>query len=58
VRQGNQAWALMRSFCTEFGLSPVSRMRLAVEKEDVGEADLLELLGRPRENRAPLVVVQ
>ena len=58
VRQGNQAWALMRSFCSEFGLSPVSRMRLAVEKEDVGEADLLELLGRPRETRTMSVVVQ
>jgi P27 family predicted phage terminase small subunit len=58
VRQGNQAWALMRSFCTEFGLSPVSRMRLAVEKEDVGDADLLELLGRPRETRTMPVVVQ
>ena len=56
VRQGNQAWALMRSFCSEFGLSPVSRMRLAIEKEDVGEADLLELLGRPREKKPPGVV--
>ena len=58
VRQGNQAWALMRSFCSEFGLSPVSRIRLAIEKEDAGEADLLELLGRPREKRMPPVPVQ
>ena len=58
VRQGNQAWALMRSFCSEFGLSPVSRLRLAVEKPDAGEADLLELLGRPREKRMPPVMVQ
>ena len=56
VRQGNQAWALMRSFCSEFGLSPVSRMRLAIEKEDGGDADLMELLTRPREKRT--VVVQ
>ena len=53
VRQGNQAWALMRSFCSEFGLSPVSRIRLSIEKEDAGDADLLELLGRPREKRTP-----
>jgi P27 family predicted phage terminase small subunit len=58
VRQGNQAWALMRSFCSEFGLSPVSRIRLAIEKQDDGEADLLELLGRPREKRIPPVVLQ
>ena len=53
VRQGNQAWALMRSFCSEFGLSPVSRIRLSIEKEDAGDADLLELLGRAREKRTP-----
>src|ERR1700722_10238124 len=28
VRQMNQSWALMKSFCSEFGLSPVSRVRL------------------------------
>jgi P27 family predicted phage terminase small subunit len=56
VRQGNQAWALMRAFCSEFGLSPVSRIRLSIEKEDGGEADLLELLGRPREKRTPPLV--
>ena len=58
VRQGNQAWALMRAFCGEFGLSPVSRTRLAVDKIDNGEADLMELLGRPRATRKipPLVV--
>lgn len=58
VRQGNQAWALMRSFCAEFGLSPVSRMRLVIDKEDASEADLLELLGQPREKRTPPIVVQ
>ena len=56
VRQGNQAWALMRSFCSEFGLSPVSRIRLSIEKEGAGDVDLLELLGRPREKRPPVVV--
>jgi P27 family predicted phage terminase small subunit len=58
VRQGNQAWALMKAFCGEFGLSPVSRTRLAVDKLDDGDADLMELLGRPREKRTPPIVVQ
>ena len=53
VRQGNQAWALMKAFCGEFGLSPVSRTRLAVDKLDDGEADLMELLGRPRAAKKP-----
>jgi phage terminase small subunit len=53
VRQGNQALALMKAFCSEFGLSPVSRTRLAVDKLDDGEADLMELLGRPRVAKKP-----
>ena len=53
VRQGNQALALMKAFCSEFGLSPVSRTRLAVDRLDDGEADLMELLGRPRAARKP-----
>jgi P27 family predicted phage terminase small subunit len=56
VRQGNQAWALMKSFCSEFGLSPVSRLRLAIEMEDSDEDDLMELLSRPREKRLPPAV--
>ena len=57
VRQGNQALALMKAFCSEFGLSPVSRTRLAVDKLDDGEADLMELLGRPRAAKKPPLVV-
>jgi len=49
VAQGNAAWALMRAFCSEFGLSPVSRTRLAIEKPTAGEDDLLEILSRARE---------
>jgi len=60
VRQGNQALALMKAFCSEFGLSPVSRTRLAIDKQDEAGEDLLELLGRPRAKRTlpPSVVVQ
>src|SRR5579863_8251506 len=32
VAQMNAAWTLLKMFCSEFGLSPVSRTRLAVEK--------------------------
>lgn len=44
------AWLQMRAFSTEFGLSPVSRARLAIEKRDDGE-DLATLLSAPREPR-------
>jgi phage terminase small subunit len=47
----------MKAFCSEFGLSPVSRTRLAVDKLDDGEADLMELLGRPRAAKKPPLVV-
>src|ERR1700690_949550 len=57
VRQGNQALALMKAFCSEFGLSPVSRTRLAVDKLDDGDADLMELLGRPRAAKKPSPLV-
>jgi P27 family predicted phage terminase small subunit len=58
VRQGNQAWALMKAFCSEFGLSPVSRMRLVVDKGDDEEQDLMALLSRPRPPRRHPVSVQ
>lgn len=44
----HQAWALVRSFCSEFGLSPTGRQRLAVEPEDTSQQELLALLMRPR----------
>lgn len=44
------AWQQMRAFSTEFGLSPVSRARLTIEKRDDGE-DLATLLSAPREPR-------
>ena len=53
VAQGNAAWVLMKSFCSEFGLSPVSRTRLAIDRPAAGEEDLMEILSRPRESRPP-----
>lgn len=48
VAQGNAAWMLLRAFCSEFGLSPVSRTRLAIEKP-ADDDDLWAILSRPRE---------
>jgi len=49
VAQRNAAWVLVRAFCSEFGLSPASRTRLSIEKtDDYGQAELLEILTRPR----------
>lgn len=49
------SWAQVRSFCSEFGLSPVSRTRLALEKPDDGQGDLLAMLSAPREPRKPQI---
>jgi P27 family predicted phage terminase small subunit len=56
VRQGNQAWALMKAFCSEFGLSPTSRIRLSAQPGDDSDDDLWELLSRPRPVRTPRVL--
>lgn len=48
-------WSQVRSFCSEFGLSPVSRTRLALEKPDDGKDDLMEMLSAPREPKRPQV---
>jgi len=60
VAQGNAAWMLLRAFCSEFGLSPVSRSRLAIEKPASSEDDLTEILSRPRERKPqePSEVIQ
>ena len=54
VAQGNAAWQLLRAFCSEFGLSPVSRTRLAIEKPADGEDDLMAILSQPREKKQQL----
>lgn len=48
VAMGNDAWTLLRSFCSEFGLSPVSRARLSIDRTDTGEDDLMKILMQPR----------
>jgi len=51
VAQMNAAWVLLRMFCSEFGLSPVSRSRLAVEKAPAEEDDLMAILSQPRDSK-------
>ncbi len=48
VRISRDAWVQVRAFCSEFGLSPVSRTRLAVEKRSSVTEDLAEILSQPR----------
>ena len=54
VAQGNAAWMLLKAFCSEFGLSPVSRTRLAIEKPPDNEDDLMTILSQPRERKQQL----
>lgn len=51
VTVSRTAWAQVRAFATEFGLSPVSRTRLAVERQDATPMELSTLLATPREPR-------
>ncbi len=51
----NAAWRQVRSFCSEFGLSPVSRTRLTIEEEGNATDDLIELLSRPRGRKVSTV---
>ena len=48
VEVSNRAWMLAKAFCSEFGLSPVSRTRLTIEKGNTGEQELWEILSGPR----------
>ena len=57
VEVANAAWRHVRGFCSDFGFSPASRMRISLEKPDTNEEDLMKLLlspRLPRENRTKL----
>jgi P27 family predicted phage terminase small subunit len=58
IHVSNQAWRLVRAFGSEFGLSPVSRTRLTIEKPDAGDQDLMKILSQPREPRPQTKRVQ
>jgi P27 family predicted phage terminase small subunit len=57
ITVSNAAWRQVRAFVGEFGFSPVSRTRLALEKSnDAGEQDLMEMLSRPRQPKVKQTV--
>jgi P27 family predicted phage terminase small subunit len=48
----NASWALVRSFCSEFGLSPIGRQRLDVKPDhDRSHEELMAALSQPRAPR-------
>jgi len=47
----NTCWSQVRSFCSELGLSLVSRQRLSMEAPDSSMDDLVKLLGTPRADK-------
>lgn len=49
----NNSWRQVRAFCSEFGLSPVSRTRLSIEKKGGELEDLEKILSKPRERKQP-----
>ena len=56
ITVSNAAWRQVRAFCSEFGLSPVSRTRLAIEKKSDGVEDLAKILMQPREPKSAAAV--
>jgi len=55
VAISNACWRNVRAFCSEFGLSPVSRTRLTIDRGDASQLDLMKMLSQPREAKAPRV---
>lgn len=51
VSISRSAWTQVRSFCSEFGLSPVSRTRLSAADPAGKEDDLAAMLNAPRADR-------
>lgn len=54
----NAAMMQMRSFCSEFGLSPASRTRVAMGKSEDGGSDLMAILTAPREPKPATPLIQ
>ena len=49
-------WTMYSRFCSEFGLTPISRQRIAGSGKDQASAmkELQEMLSRPRDPRTPI----
>ena len=48
---------IVNGLLREFGLTPSSRTRLGMEKQDDGEDELMAILSQPRPERAPIAPV-
>lgn len=59
VEIANRAWLIVKAFCSEFGLTPVSRTRLTLP--DAGKSsedeELMKALSAPRVPRIPTTAV-
>ncbi len=55
VEISNRSWLIVKAFCSEFGLSPVSRTRLTIDASPDDTDDLAKLLSQPREPRPETV---
>jgi P27 family predicted phage terminase small subunit len=57
VEISNRSWLIVKAFCSEFGLSPVSRTRLAIAKKPQDSMkSLMEMLSKPRDKKASPMV--
>jgi P27 family predicted phage terminase small subunit len=52
---GHKAWIQLRAFCSEFGLSPVSRIRLTIDSAKETEQGLMAMLSQPRQPKQTTV---
>lgn len=48
IAVSNAAWTLVKAFCSELGLSPLSRTRLAIERKPDPDADINADFNGPR----------
>lgn len=48
VEISNRSWLIVKAFCSEFGLSPVSRTRLSVEQAPDDADEFIKMLAAPR----------
>ncbi len=55
VEISNRSWTLVKAFCSEFGFSPVSRLRLSPAGPDPGDEmdELVKMLSKSRNSALP-----
>lgn len=60
VEISNRSWLIVKAFCCEFGMTPVSRTRLTLDGAKSGshEDELLKALSQPRSKSAGTPLIQ